>query len=465
MFTDVSRDHKDWDAINYVVDTGLMTGYADGSFRPDDNISAGEVYLIIYRLFPNEEILQQLEASNGHWATLYEEYSKRCGFVDSSMSPELLDRPISTDFLISCFQKIGEIKEIPLTSIFMSLREPRVSRVHIAKFLYSFGKEVCRNKEPEIISYINQENDCDALRVINEYSFCISFLPSDIRYAYIYVKQGPSAYQEKNFTYMMKIMRCKNAMFQKDANGVPLSTMSLFQYTGWGALKGIASSPLWLTPVAYLNDPNEGKLGFDIAKKEFVKLGAIFQSWDIKDIRQSFVGSFTMSQKESLPMWVHYGEGGNGCRIEFKCSDLKEPVYRVFYVKKRFTECLNQIKSILEEYLTDFEFDKSDLKNPVLLFARDSLSQACYLYKSKDYSYENEARIIRMQPFYEAKRKPEIIEGEIFPRIYAELQDKAGIESVTLGPKVDSFEKYAVAIANQRIVEFEDVHKSMIAYR
>ena len=71
MFTDVSRDHKDWDAINYVVDTGLMTGYVDGSFRPDDNISAGEVYLIIYRLFPNEEILQQLEASNGHWATLY----------------------------------------------------------------------------------------------------------------------------------------------------------------------------------------------------------------------------------------------------------------------------------------------------------------------------------------------------------------------------------------------------------
>ena len=467
MFTDVSRDHKDWDAINYVVDTGLMTGYADGSFRPDDNISAGEVYLIIYHLFPNEEILQKMGASNGHWATLYAKYCKHCGFIseDYLLSPEFLDRPISTDFLISCFQKIGEIKEIPLTSIFMSLREPMVSRVHIAKFLYSFGKEICRNKEPEIISYINQENDCDALRVINEYSFCISFLPSDIRYAYIYVKQGPSAYQEKNFTYMMKIMRCKNAMFQKDANGVPLSTMNLFQYTGWGALKGIASSPLWLTPVAYLNDPNEGKLGFDIAKGMFKKIGAIFQNWDIKDIRQSFVGSFTMSQKESLPMWVHYGEGGNGCRIEFKCSDLKEPVYRVFYVKKRFTECLNQIKSILEEYLTDFEFDKSDLKNPVLLFARDSLSQACYLYKSKDYSYENEARIIRMQPFYEAKRKPEIIEGEIFPRIYAELQDKAGIESVTLGPKVDSFEKYAVAIANQRIVEFEDVHKSMIAYR
>lgn len=137
----------------------------------------------------------------------------------------------------------------------------------------------------------------------------------------------------------------------------------------------------------------------------------------------------------------------------------------MFYVKKKFTECLNQIKSILEEYLTNSEFDQSDLKNPVLLFVRDSLSQVCYLYKSRDYSYENEARIIRMQPFYEAKRKPEIIEGEIFPRIYAELQDKADIESVTLGPKVDSFEKYAVAIANQRIVEFENVYKSMIAYR
>lgn len=147
MFTDVSRDHKDWDAINYVVDTGLMTGYADGSFRPDDNISAGEVYLIIYHLFPNEKILQKMGASNGHWATLYAKYCKHCGFIseDYLLSPEFLDRPISTDFLISCFQKIGEIKEIPLTSIFMSLREPRVSRVHIAKFLYSFGKEVCRN--------------------------------------------------------------------------------------------------------------------------------------------------------------------------------------------------------------------------------------------------------------------------------------------------------------------------------
>ena len=91
----------------------------------------------------------------------------------------------------------------------------------------------------------------------------------------------------------MKIMRCKNEMFQKGANGVPLSTMSLFQYTGWGALKGIASSSLWLTPVAYLNDPNEGKLGFDIAKGMFKKIGAIFQNWDVKGIRQSFVGSFT----------------------------------------------------------------------------------------------------------------------------------------------------------------------------
>ena len=54
MFTDIDETRKDWDAISYVVDANLMGGYPDGSFRPDETVTLGEICCLISRMLPPE---------------------------------------------------------------------------------------------------------------------------------------------------------------------------------------------------------------------------------------------------------------------------------------------------------------------------------------------------------------------------------------------------------------------------
>lgn len=50
MFRDVSKDHIFADDIDYVSRTGVMVGYPDGTFRPDQPITRGEVAAIVHRM-------------------------------------------------------------------------------------------------------------------------------------------------------------------------------------------------------------------------------------------------------------------------------------------------------------------------------------------------------------------------------------------------------------------------------
>ena len=49
-FTDVSSDHKYAKAINYAVATGVVNGYEDGTFKPENNITRAEVVTMVNRM-------------------------------------------------------------------------------------------------------------------------------------------------------------------------------------------------------------------------------------------------------------------------------------------------------------------------------------------------------------------------------------------------------------------------------
>ncbi len=49
-FTDVSRDHFYYDAIVAAAQSGLVNGYEDGTFRPDNTITRAEVVTVVNRL-------------------------------------------------------------------------------------------------------------------------------------------------------------------------------------------------------------------------------------------------------------------------------------------------------------------------------------------------------------------------------------------------------------------------------
>ena len=49
IFTDIPFNHPDATALKYLKDNGIMTGYQDGSFRPDKQVNRAEVIKIIVK--------------------------------------------------------------------------------------------------------------------------------------------------------------------------------------------------------------------------------------------------------------------------------------------------------------------------------------------------------------------------------------------------------------------------------
>lgn len=69
----------------------------------------------------------------------------------------------------------------------------------------------------------------------------------------------------------------------------------------------------------YLNDPNEGEWFVDGIKS--VNRGAFAMSDGLIEPRSEYLASLILEKEEHLPMWVQYGDNGQGCRIEFEIPD------------------------------------------------------------------------------------------------------------------------------------------------
>ena len=49
-FTDVSKDHWAYEAIEELAEKGIINGYEDGTFKPNEPITRAEVATIISRI-------------------------------------------------------------------------------------------------------------------------------------------------------------------------------------------------------------------------------------------------------------------------------------------------------------------------------------------------------------------------------------------------------------------------------
>ena len=49
-FSDVPAGHWAYDAIHYVAGKGIASGYADGTFRPNNPITRGQMAKILYTM-------------------------------------------------------------------------------------------------------------------------------------------------------------------------------------------------------------------------------------------------------------------------------------------------------------------------------------------------------------------------------------------------------------------------------
>ena len=190
----------------------------------------------------------------------------------------------------------------------------------------------------------------------------------------------------------------------------------------------------------YMNDPNEGELLLDILDPEIKRFyKSVVSRRD--DQNNCYLGCFTPIKNnrgenlsDNLVMWRTYGKGednedGKGCSIEIdvdffrhsdelnKSTDVnrsvnhKQSIHQVLYFnssndslefmgERENKLCKENIKvlnnNILE--LLNYKKENKDENDAIDEFIFQTLSEIRYLFKSSDFAFENELRVIIYKP-------------------------------------------------------------------
>ena len=188
------------------------------------------------------------------------------------------------------------------------------------------------------------------------------------------------------------------------------------------------------------------------------------------------------TKADDLKFWRTYGRDGSGCALVMPaaCFSGQQNLFRVRYGKKAVGKCVEKLWRLLEAYgevkgAPDFEriSDVSELPTPIV----NVLSPLVYLYKSKAYKFEREARIV--VPFSDLD-KGLYLQGSTMGedpgawRHYAELDDLRIAELlmsgslIYLGPTVKKSPNVRFVLEKllrERRMYGPKVERSTIAYR
>ena len=154
------------------------------------------------------------------------------------------------------------------------------------------------------------------------------------------------------------------------------------------------------------NDPNEG--GFFVNsvddKGRFRRrYSAVWSLFEDRSASPAYQTSLTYvgdaAEADKLMFWRTYGREGTGCALAFPMVSFEDQdnVFRVRYGKAAVARCLRTLSELLGAYSAipgapNFPSmsQVSELPKPLV----NVLSPLVYLYKSQDYEYEKEVRIV-----------------------------------------------------------------------
>lgn len=235
-----------------------------------------------------------------------------------------------------------------------------------------------------------------------------------------------------------------------------------------------------LSNVNYMNDPSEGKLLDDFLglDKNNHKKSLKVSSW--------FLMSLTTAI-DKLEMWAQYGEQAKGvCLIlnprDFYKDDLSyspkwfkeksfneisdnevndievvsrifkkiqgDYIYRIGYLETQMRECgLLTMKNnncleeeeieIINESLESLKEILREIEDESILYEKmdECLEEIRYLFKSADYSYESELRVLKYVPLEPDSKKIKIDDTGEVAKLYIERDNPIQISEVIFGPK------------------------------
>ena len=228
----------------------------------------------------------------------------------------------------------------------------------------------------------------------------------------------------------------------------------IYHYTTISALfNGILTKNdicLWATNAQYLNDPQDILYGINLVSKIFDedKLRGEFLSQKEDFLKNSFITSFSY-KNDFLPMWSMYGANGSGISLGFKHDlmttknqyffnclyfskrDLKHsvehlmkivnPLFGSVQIQKKITENKDPLQHLSDAIIQSFE-----------LMGNSLYMMICTICAAKNsaYSYEEEVRLMNLNPTNIKFRKQENI---IVPYIEQHFP-KDALQEIIIGP-------------------------------
>ena len=84
-FTDVDENSEYYEAVNFMYEKGIIGGYGDGTFRPDNPISYNELAALLTKSSDiYDKYLTVFDLPHPHWATSYLIFARTQGFFNVS---------------------------------------------------------------------------------------------------------------------------------------------------------------------------------------------------------------------------------------------------------------------------------------------------------------------------------------------------------------------------------------------
>lgn len=267
----------------------------------------------------------------------------------------------------------------------------------------------------------------------------------------------------------------------------------------------------------HMNDPSEGKeleeVLLECDKNKAIVEDLFGYPKGITDSNRkrleskfTFLKAFTKSV-DSLPMWIHYANAGKGCCVRVSnrfftnfdddlANDEKalinnpfDNVYRLYEilyiqngeivnnvsdeVNESYKSMLNKFSCISSIY-SDFN---SETRKVIVSVISKIINKLKYLFKSADYLYEQEMRVVLQRPLADLKRDDIDIQmtsaakDSIVPKVFIYTNKSLLIEEIILGPKINETDDI-VPFLEMKLLKLNDydadkvvITKSEIEYR
>ncbi|HYE11604.1 MAG TPA: tetratricopeptide repeat protein, partial [Patescibacteria group bacterium] len=304
---------------------------------------------------------------------------------------------------------------------------------------------------------------------------------------------------------IMNILACQTNSTTCQPKELELAHYTKITYIG-KLLKKDSVVKLRLNNASYMNDPSEGILLVEYLTNHYLNNRLMlegckkFSNTSDTNPLTSNVYLFSLTSTiDSLPMWAQYGEQGMGCCLildnnffDFADDEMQHDMrvgavkkskieasepwtpYAVVYINDKDksamelnnAEILKEIEEISKTLLSVEKLCEqgSDLEKKLIEFISECIDQIRFLFKSVDYDYEQEFRIIKYAAIDSERIR---IDNEAIPvpHLFIERNDDRPLKysKLIIGPKVtqvNSITPYIRYVDNNIMIE-----KSKVKFR